>query len=110
MPPSRQERRKQRRDQVEMTGEYMLAWMPGAGWSDCRLIDMAHPGLGLELLGPWPAAVGDAIIVRVKALPMEPIMTFNAVIRHQEISESGRLRVGIEAVDSISRGDLINHS
>ena len=94
------ERRRDRRQGAGWLGSYRLPEQPGAGWAQCRILDISASGIGLELFGPpWPSAEQDVeLVIRFDAgVPAGSVTAqLPGVIRNHTASRFGFVRVGVE--------------
>src|SRR5262245_37377014 len=81
------------------SGLYMLASQAGQDWASCRVVDLSDGGAGLELRGLWPTRNREHMLLRIVSAVTDQPVTYCAAIRHQHVTESGTLRVGVEFVD-----------
>ncbi|HZP28472.1 MAG TPA: PilZ domain-containing protein [Acidimicrobiia bacterium] len=89
------DRRRDPRRLAGWPGFYRLPGQPGAGWAQCRVLDISTSGVGLELFGPpWPPDGHDAeLVVRFDGTGTADVP---GVIRNVAASRFGFVRVGVE--------------
>jgi hypothetical protein len=79
---------------------YLLASRAGQPWASCLVIDVSDSGAGLELRGDWPASSHEHMLLRLLSPSSNKPVTFCGALRHQHVTESGTLRVGVEFIDA----------
>jgi hypothetical protein len=94
-----QEARLDVRGLVRWQAQYMVAGYAALGWFECRVIDVARMGAGLELDGPWPAWGDWDLIVRLQMSGEACSLQLRGHVRNESACDRGRLRVGIEFFD-----------
>ena len=93
------DRRRKPREPCSEVGRYLIAGQAERGWGTCRVVDRSEIGAALLLVGPpWPRYASEwRLLVEIAGGGADGARV--ACVRNTTVTESGRLRLGVEFVD-----------